>query len=342
MQPTLARGRWRIPYRALGRVNALALHDRIVARRLSKLGGQIDVVHTWPLGALETLRTARRMGITDGAGAAERAHGLRLRGRARGVGAHRRARCLPTTSMRTTRRSCARKRRSTRSPTTSSARRSSRARPSSTRAIPTEKLVRHSTASTSRASSRRRARRAGRPYDGLRRRRGCPQGPPLRARGVAALTGERDGHVPDRRRVPAGVRRAARRHAGAPERPRARPSRRRPRADARERRLRPADDRGGLRARLHRGDSPAAACRSSRRRAPTLRARAERARAPRSATSTRSRVTSRGSTRTGRCSPACEKRGLGPRPRLPGRRQESMLADVYRDVAGERSQRLSA
>lgn len=64
VKPTLARGRWRIPYRALGRVNSLALHDRIVARRLSKLGGQIDVVHTWPLGALETLRTARRMGIT--------------------------------------------------------------------------------------------------------------------------------------------------------------------------------------------------------------------------------------------------------------------------------------
>ncbi len=64
VRPTLARGRWRIPYRALGRVNALALHDRIVARRLAKLEGQIDIVHTWPLGALETLRTAKRLGIT--------------------------------------------------------------------------------------------------------------------------------------------------------------------------------------------------------------------------------------------------------------------------------------
>ena len=62
VRPTLARGRWRIPYRALGD-QALALHDRIVAARLPELAGQIDIVHTWPLGALETLRTARRLGI---------------------------------------------------------------------------------------------------------------------------------------------------------------------------------------------------------------------------------------------------------------------------------------
>jgi glycosyltransferase involved in cell wall biosynthesis len=61
--PTLARGRWRIPYKALGRVRALALHDRIVARRLEKLADSIDLVHTWPLAAAETLRTARRLGI---------------------------------------------------------------------------------------------------------------------------------------------------------------------------------------------------------------------------------------------------------------------------------------
>src|SRR5207237_170731 len=38
-------------------------HDRIVARRLEHLAGQIDIVHTWPLGALETLKTANRLGI---------------------------------------------------------------------------------------------------------------------------------------------------------------------------------------------------------------------------------------------------------------------------------------
>jgi glycosyltransferase involved in cell wall biosynthesis len=63
VRTTLARGRWRIPYRVIGKLNAFTLHDRLVARRLENTAGQIDVVHTWPLGALETLRTARRLGI---------------------------------------------------------------------------------------------------------------------------------------------------------------------------------------------------------------------------------------------------------------------------------------
>jgi glycosyltransferase involved in cell wall biosynthesis len=61
-RPTLARGRWRVPYRALG-PHAFKLHDRLVARALPKVAGEVDVVHTWPLGALETLRTARELGI---------------------------------------------------------------------------------------------------------------------------------------------------------------------------------------------------------------------------------------------------------------------------------------
>ena len=61
--PTLARGKLRIPYRALGHKRALAVHDRIVARRLPKLRGLIDIVHTWPSGALETLRAASKLGI---------------------------------------------------------------------------------------------------------------------------------------------------------------------------------------------------------------------------------------------------------------------------------------
>lgn len=63
VQTTLARGRWRIPYRVLGQLRALALHDRIVARALPKMADDIDVVHTWPLGGLETLRAARHLGI---------------------------------------------------------------------------------------------------------------------------------------------------------------------------------------------------------------------------------------------------------------------------------------
>src|SRR6516162_8567602 len=56
--PTLARGNVRVPFRLLGTTRAVALHDRIVARRLEKLVGQIDVIHTWPTGALETLKAA--------------------------------------------------------------------------------------------------------------------------------------------------------------------------------------------------------------------------------------------------------------------------------------------
>jgi glycosyltransferase involved in cell wall biosynthesis len=44
-------------------MRAFALHDEIVARRIEKLAGQIDIVHTWPLGALRTLKAAARLGI---------------------------------------------------------------------------------------------------------------------------------------------------------------------------------------------------------------------------------------------------------------------------------------
>jgi glycosyltransferase involved in cell wall biosynthesis len=63
VRTTLARGRWRIPYSAIGQLRALALHDRIVARSLPKLAGSIDVVHVWPLAAVQTLKAARRLGI---------------------------------------------------------------------------------------------------------------------------------------------------------------------------------------------------------------------------------------------------------------------------------------
>lgn len=63
IRPTLARGKLRIPYRLLGRLRAYALHDYIVSRRIERLAGEIDIIHTWPLGALRTLRTAARLGI---------------------------------------------------------------------------------------------------------------------------------------------------------------------------------------------------------------------------------------------------------------------------------------
>lgn len=62
-RPTLARGKFRIPYRLLGKWRALRLHDAIVARRLKNLVGQVDIVHAWPAAALETAKTARSLGI---------------------------------------------------------------------------------------------------------------------------------------------------------------------------------------------------------------------------------------------------------------------------------------
>ncbi len=61
--PTLAWRSLRLPYRVVGTARAVALHDHIVARRIEKMAGQIDIIHTWPTGALETLKTAARLGI---------------------------------------------------------------------------------------------------------------------------------------------------------------------------------------------------------------------------------------------------------------------------------------
>jgi hypothetical protein len=63
VRPTLSRGRLRIPYKLFGRIGACSLHDWMVARRLPKMVSQIDIVHAFPLGALRTLRTARKLGI---------------------------------------------------------------------------------------------------------------------------------------------------------------------------------------------------------------------------------------------------------------------------------------
>ena len=63
VRPTLARGKFRVPNRLLGRMAYARLHECIVARRIEKMAGQIDIIHTWPVGALQTLKTARRLGI---------------------------------------------------------------------------------------------------------------------------------------------------------------------------------------------------------------------------------------------------------------------------------------
>jgi glycosyltransferase involved in cell wall biosynthesis len=63
VQPTLARGKLRLPYKVLGTIRTFKIHDHVVTRRLRKLAGKIDVVHAWPVGSLETLKTARELGI---------------------------------------------------------------------------------------------------------------------------------------------------------------------------------------------------------------------------------------------------------------------------------------
>lgn len=63
VRPTLARGKLRIPYKLMGTIRTCALHDYIVSKRIEKLAGKIDIIHTWPLGARRTLQTAKRLGI---------------------------------------------------------------------------------------------------------------------------------------------------------------------------------------------------------------------------------------------------------------------------------------
>lgn len=62
---TLQLGRLKLPLGLLGSRRSAALHDRIVARNLPRIHkkDRIDIVHCWPSGALETLRTARKLGI---------------------------------------------------------------------------------------------------------------------------------------------------------------------------------------------------------------------------------------------------------------------------------------
>jgi glycosyltransferase involved in cell wall biosynthesis len=60
---TLARGKLKLPYRLVGDQRMFALHDRRVARWLRRHHDEVDVVHLWPCGALETLRVARDLGV---------------------------------------------------------------------------------------------------------------------------------------------------------------------------------------------------------------------------------------------------------------------------------------
>lgn len=60
---TLRIGNLRVPHRLLGTDLTCKLHDWIVARELPKLANDLDIVHAWPVGALRTIKAARRLNI---------------------------------------------------------------------------------------------------------------------------------------------------------------------------------------------------------------------------------------------------------------------------------------
>ena len=63
VEPTLSRGKIRLPYAVLGNTRSYMLHDWIVAKRLRSLADQFDIVHGFALGSLKTLQVARSLGI---------------------------------------------------------------------------------------------------------------------------------------------------------------------------------------------------------------------------------------------------------------------------------------
>lgn len=63
VRTTLSFRRARLPVRVLGRSRATRWHDGHVAAWLAANPREVDLVHLWPLGAIRTLRVARRLGI---------------------------------------------------------------------------------------------------------------------------------------------------------------------------------------------------------------------------------------------------------------------------------------
>jgi D-inositol-3-phosphate glycosyltransferase len=60
---TLGVGRHRIPRRPFGFDRALAYHDWRVARASRVVAGEVDAIHCWGLGSVQTLAAARELGI---------------------------------------------------------------------------------------------------------------------------------------------------------------------------------------------------------------------------------------------------------------------------------------
>ncbi|MEO5917536.1 MAG: glycosyltransferase family 4 protein [Luteolibacter sp.] len=64
LRKTLSLGRrLRIPFRLLGARRMAMLHDWRTSHWLKSHSKEIDIVHTWPLGSLYTIRAAKKLGI---------------------------------------------------------------------------------------------------------------------------------------------------------------------------------------------------------------------------------------------------------------------------------------
>jgi glycosyltransferase involved in cell wall biosynthesis len=65
LHETLVFSELKLPIRLVGRNQACAWHDRIVAEAIRQIhkNYRIDLIHCWPSGSLQTLKTARELGI---------------------------------------------------------------------------------------------------------------------------------------------------------------------------------------------------------------------------------------------------------------------------------------
>lgn len=60
LRTTLGVGKLRLPYRVFGTRRSCMIHDWLTAKWLERNYAKVDIVHAWPLGALATIRIARR------------------------------------------------------------------------------------------------------------------------------------------------------------------------------------------------------------------------------------------------------------------------------------------
>lgn len=65
MIQTMRLGAFKLPYKLFGHERAYRFHDRATARLVRRMSAEIDLVHCWPLGSLETLQACHERGVTS-------------------------------------------------------------------------------------------------------------------------------------------------------------------------------------------------------------------------------------------------------------------------------------